>query len=174
MQILGLIKRNFWFCNEEVKCTLYKSLVRPKLEYASAIWDPHYACDVNKLERVQRCAARFCKGDYRWTASVSAMIEDLNWDSLALRRQQTRLTTMYKISHNLIEVDKAKFINLASEQRTRGTHNFKYFIEHSNKDAHRFSFYPRTIREWNKLPWDVVNASSLSDFKAKLKQYLQD
>lgn len=64
MQILGLIKRNFWFCNEEVKCTLYKSLVRPKLEYASAIWDPHYACDVNKLERVQRCAARFCKGDY--------------------------------------------------------------------------------------------------------------
>ena len=87
--------------------------------------DPHYACDVNKLERVQRCAARFCKGDYRWTASVSAMIEDLNWDSLALRRQQTRLTTMYKISHNLIEVDKAKFINPASEQRTRGTHNFK-------------------------------------------------
>ena len=78
------------------------------------------------------------------------MIEDLNWDSLALRRQQTRLTTMYKISHNLIEVDKAKFINLASEQRTRGTRNFKYFIEHSNKDAHRFSFYPRTIREWNK------------------------
>ena len=75
---------------------------------------------------------------------------------------------------DLIEVDKAKFINLASEQRTRGTHNFKYFIEHSNKDAHRFSFYPRTIREWNKLPWDVVNASSLSDFKAKLKQYLQD
>ena len=74
----------------------------------------------------------------------------------------------------LIEVDKAKFINPASEQRTRGTHNFKYFIEHSNKDAHRFSFYPRTIREWNKLPWDVVNASSLSDFKAKLKQYLQD
>ena len=133
MQILGLIKRNFWFCNEEVKCTLYKSLVRPKLEYASAIWDPHYACDVNKLERVQRCAARFCKGDYRWTASVSAMIEDLNWDSLALRRQQTRLTTMYKISHNLIEVDKAK-----SEQRTRGTHNFKYFIEHSNKEPIRF------------------------------------
>ena len=174
MQILDLIKRNFWFCNEEVKCTLYKSLVRPKLKYASAIWDPHYACDVNKLERVQRCAARFGKGDYRWTASVSAMIEDLNCDSLALRRQQTRLTTMYKISHNLIEVDKAKFINLASEQRTRGTHNFKYFIEHSNKDAHRFSFYPRTIREWNKLPWDVVNASSLPDYKAKLKQYLQD
>ena len=24
---------------------------RPKLEYASAIWDHHYACDVNKLER---------------------------------------------------------------------------------------------------------------------------
>ena len=63
--------------------------------------DPHYACDVNKLERVQGCAARFCKGDYRWTASVSAMIEDLNWDSLALRRQQTRLTTVLCIRSHI-------------------------------------------------------------------------
>ena len=63
----------------------------------------------------------------------------------------------------------------AAYTRVRLKHeSLRYFIEHSNKDAHRFSFYPRTIREWNKLPWNVVNASSLSDYKAKLKQYLQD
>ena len=31
-KILGLIRRNFWFCDEKVKLTLYKTLVRPKLE----------------------------------------------------------------------------------------------------------------------------------------------
>lgn len=36
-KILGLIRRNFWFCDEKVKTTLYKTMVRPKLEYASSI-----------------------------------------------------------------------------------------------------------------------------------------
>ena len=31
-KILGLIRRNFWFCDKKVKLTLYKTLVRPKLE----------------------------------------------------------------------------------------------------------------------------------------------
>ena len=34
---LTLIKRNFWFCDEDAKCLLYKTLVRPKLEYASVL-----------------------------------------------------------------------------------------------------------------------------------------
>jgi hypothetical protein len=38
-----MIKRNFWFCNEEVKGTLYKVLVRLKLEYVSSVWDPDNA-----------------------------------------------------------------------------------------------------------------------------------
>lgn len=36
-KILGLIRRNFWFCDEKVKTTLYKTMVRAKLEYASSI-----------------------------------------------------------------------------------------------------------------------------------------
>ena len=49
---LNLIKCNFWFCEKSTKDILYKSLVRPKLEYASQVWDPHFQCDVKKLESV--------------------------------------------------------------------------------------------------------------------------
>ena len=59
---LNLIKRNVWFRDEDTKCFLYKTLVRPKLEYASVVWNLHYLCDVNKLENIPRAAARFCKG----------------------------------------------------------------------------------------------------------------
>ena len=72
--ISGLIRRNFWFCDEKVKLTLDKTLVRPKLEYATSVWDPHYKCDIRRLEGVQRAAARFCKSDYRYTSSVSIML----------------------------------------------------------------------------------------------------
>ena len=52
---LILIKRNFWFCDEDTKCLLYKTLVRPKLECASmgpALW-----CDVNKPENIHRACS---------------------------------------------------------------------------------------------------------------------
>jgi hypothetical protein len=61
--MLGLIKRNLWFCMEDVKKSLYATLVRPKLEYATPTCDPHFKCDVDKIEQLQRSAARFCLGD---------------------------------------------------------------------------------------------------------------
>lgn len=58
-KVLGLVKRNFWNSSRDVKETLYKSIVRPKLEYASEIWDPYYQKDTHVVEMIQRRAARF-------------------------------------------------------------------------------------------------------------------
>ena len=51
------------------------------------------------------------------------MIKDLDWDCC---HQMNRLANLYKILHNLIEMDTGNFTKFAPEQRTRGTHNFKY------------------------------------------------
>ena len=40
-KILGLLKRNLSSCPQKVKMLAYKALIRPILEYASAVWDPH-------------------------------------------------------------------------------------------------------------------------------------
>ena len=50
--VLGMIKRNLWSCPNDVKVTVYKALVRPKLEYASAAWDPYLQKDIVVLEKV--------------------------------------------------------------------------------------------------------------------------
>ena len=57
---LNFIRRNIYGCSPEAT-----SLVRPHLEYASAVWDPYTARDSNKLDKVQRRAARFVRRDYR-------------------------------------------------------------------------------------------------------------
>jgi len=55
---LGLIWRNVNIRNSQVKQRAYTSLVRPILEYSSTVWDPYTSTAINKIEAVQRRAAR--------------------------------------------------------------------------------------------------------------------
>ena len=59
---IGLLRRHFHAGSPSCKSQLYKSLVLPILDYCSSLWDPNYA--INKLESVQKLAARFVSG--RW------------------------------------------------------------------------------------------------------------
>ena len=38
----------------------YVCLIRPHLEYASQVWNPHLLKDINKIENVQKFALRLC------------------------------------------------------------------------------------------------------------------
>ena len=99
-----MVRRNLWNCPKTVRETAYKAIVRPKLEYESSAWDPYYKKDIAVLDRVQRNAPRFRSQNYEQTASVTDMLSDLGWDSLQTRRMKARLTLMYKLSHNLINI----------------------------------------------------------------------
>ena len=63
---LGLLRRNLSKCPMDVKMQAYKGLIRPVLEYASPIWDPHTANLADQLERVQKRSARFITSDYNF------------------------------------------------------------------------------------------------------------
>ena len=170
---LGTIQRNLWNCSKNVKEIAYTSLVRPKLEYASAAWDPFLKKDISALERVQRKAARFCSQNYNRYASVTDMIKDLGWATLETRRRQSRLTLMYKLSHGLIDIDSREYLIQHSESRTRGSHQFKFRVPYANKDVFKFSFFPKTIADWNCLPEAIVSSTSLEIFKYRLSAFLK-
>ncbi len=55
---LGLIVKTFTYMDKCMFLTLYKSLVRPHLEYASAVWSPYFKKDRVAIENVQRRATR--------------------------------------------------------------------------------------------------------------------
>jgi hypothetical protein len=54
------------------------------------IWDPYTHDNINKLEMVQRRAARYVQNNYHNTSSVTPMIDTLGWPTLAERRLKTR------------------------------------------------------------------------------------
>ena len=64
-QTLGCLKSNIQVHNKDLKSTAYKTLVRPKLEYASTVGSPHTDQDIYKLESVQRRATRRVTRDYQ-------------------------------------------------------------------------------------------------------------
>ena len=75
---LGFLWRNLKACPPKLRETAYFSLVRSSLEYSSAVWDPFRQKDIDKLEKIQRSAARFVIQNYRQTA-ISHLEPGLDW-----------------------------------------------------------------------------------------------
>ena len=94
---LGLLRRVLGGCSHKVKDTAYRTLVQPKLEYASCVWNPFRQRNINKIESVQRRAARYVFNDYSRYSHVTPMIQSLGWDSLHQRRLLSQGTMFYKI-----------------------------------------------------------------------------
>ena len=57
-RVLGIIKRTIRYKDTRVMMSLYKTLVRPHVEYCVSVWNPHYIKDKTLIEKVQR---RFTK-----------------------------------------------------------------------------------------------------------------
>ncbi|CAH1242244.1 Hypp6507 [Branchiostoma lanceolatum] len=165
---LGMLRRSLRIASVEAKGRAYMALVRPSLEYASSVWDPHTADQVSRVEAVQRRAARYVCNNYKRTASVTAMISDLEWQPLSYRRKTARLTTMFKILHNTISVPHTSSLVPAARCSRRTNHAFKLQTIACKTNYYRLSFFPRTIKEWNELEPSVAEAESLSQFKAEL------
>ena len=71
---LGFLRRNLHSCPQEVKEAAYKGLMRPVLDYGSSVLQ-------EELESVQKRAARFVAGNYKYeTGSMTGILGQLKWN----------------------------------------------------------------------------------------------
>jgi hypothetical protein len=64
----------------------------------------------DKVESIQRRAARFVTNNYDPRASVTTLLQDLNWPTLQHRRQLAKLIMMYRITYHLIEIPSITYL----------------------------------------------------------------
>ena len=161
-RMLGFLWQNLYKCPQDLKEKASKTMISPKVEYCASIWDPHHTKYIDKLESVQCRAARFVTNQLHRRSepvvSVTAMIQDLGWEPLSTRRLQSRLTWFYKV----LPPDPAQDL-----QDTRG-HDERFQTYQPEIDAYKFSFFPRTVIDWNKLPAVTVHAECTKAFKLRL------
>ena len=141
------------------------------MEYAATAWNPHTTENIKKVEAVQRRAARFVTGDYRYTSSVTAMTENLSWETFQHRRQQVKAIMMFRIVHAMVAILAFPHLQLMGAATRR--HQYKYGIPYCRTNTYKDSFFPSSIRLWNQLPENLTNAESLEAFKAGISAATQ-
>ena len=156
---ISFLRRNLQIDQKHIKANAYKTLVRPQIEYASTLWDPFTQKNQNKIDIVQRRAARFVCNNYRGEASVTTMLDELGWRSLKQRRADQRLIILYKTVNNLVVVDLSnELIPLMRHSRNSHAKSFRIPYEKKIKTYLQYSFLPRTIKQWNGLPATLATA----------------
>ena len=58
-QAQSMLKRNIKKAPQQTKINAVNTLIRPRVEYGVTIWDPFTRDNIDKLERIQRRAARY-------------------------------------------------------------------------------------------------------------------
>ena len=169
MMALGLIKRTFPCLNKELFLTLYSTYVRPHMEFCVQAWSPYLQKDIATLERVQRRATKLVKCISK--LSYQDRLRYLGLYSLERRRKRGDLIETFKILSKLDDTDPDLFFERSRTTHLRG-HSMKLFKKRSSTTARRNFFSQRVVDDWNGLPEEVVEATSVDSFKRRLDKYM--
>jgi hypothetical protein len=164
---LGLIKSMFSNIDKRTLLPLYKSLVRPLLEYCVSIWSPTLQMHIKEIEKVQRRATKLIKEIKE--LSYTERLKYLNLDSLLFRRKRQDMIQVYRIVNRIDNINPNLFFNLSQSSNTRG-HPFKITKPRASTSLRLHSFSHRIVNDWNKLERDTVMTSSINSFKTALKR----
>ena len=149
----GFLKRNLNIVNSDIKVKAYTALVRPTVEYARSVWDPHFQKD--KLEMIHMRSAMYVTNRYHNNSSVETMLQKLQWPTLEERRKKDRLTLRYKVANGEVDIDAGNKL-LPPDRLSRHTNAHYFQISSCKTSIRKESYYPTTIRDWNNLPAPVA------------------
>ena len=171
---LGILRPLKFLLDRASLETLYKSFVRPILEYADIVWDApdahRHGLDI--LEKVQTEAARIVTGATA-RCGTDDLYAEVGWEKLAPRRRFHRALMMFKITTGLAPAALADKIPNRVEARTRYHLRNRRNLEVplARLVSYSQSFYPAVVRLWNELTDSIKNSPSVASFK---RNYLND
>lgn len=160
-KFLYLIKKAFSGCSFQTFITLFKTYVRPILEFAGPVWCPTLVRDAVILESVQRRATRLPFGANRPSYEERLVMSGL--PKFLDRRLRGDLIVCYRALHGLFGVDLSHMFQLNVNQ-LRG-HSLKLKKENFRSTVRQVFVSNRVFDTWNGLPEEVVRAPSVNVFK---------
>jgi hypothetical protein len=166
--MLGIIRRHIKCKNKDILVRLYKSLVRPRLEFCVQAWCPYLRKDIDLMERVQHRATKMISG--LKNLSYESRLEKTGLITLEKRRERGDLIEVFRLLKGFDNVDYQHFFQLVDGSRTRG-HRFKIVKLRSRLDIRKNFFSQRVVNIWNNLPASVVEADSVNSFKNRLDHF---
>ena len=152
--------------------TIYKSFVRPHLDYGDILYDQTFNNSFHeRLESIQYNAALAITGAVRGS-SREKLYQELGFESLQQRRWYRKLCLFFKIIKNQSPKYLFELIPTARQAyMTRHKNSVPLFnVKH---DYFKNSFFPSTVIEWNKLDSNIRNSESLAIFKKRILAFIR-
>ena len=149
---------------------LYKIMILPLLDYCDVIYDSYTMYESKQHDKLQRKASLSCTGASRITSNEK-LLKELGWQKLTNRRTSHRLVLFYKILNDLTPQYLKHLFNLIPHN----TNNYQlrrinfFLVPLIHRESFSKSYFAKTIRDWNKLPNDVIQSQSLNIFKTRIR-----
>ena len=167
-KMMGIIRRTYRYLNVKNFVPLYKSLVRSHLDYCVTTWAPYKKHQIDAIEKVQRRATK--QIPEMNNLSYSQRLQKLELPSLSYRRFRADMIETFKIVTGIYDKETSINLNMNQNQQLRG-HKFKLAKERFNTTQRKHFFRNRIVSDWNSLPPEVIDSSSLNMFKNRLDKY---
>ena len=141
------------------------------MEYCVQAWSPYLKKDTECFEKVQKSATKIVHGLRH--LSYEQRLRHLELTTLKKRKIRGDIIENFKITTGKERVDRSQFFQLSTcEYQLRG-HTMKLSKQRTSLDVRKFSFSQRVVQKWNKLSQDVVDDTSVNQFKNRLDKFWQ-
>ena len=169
---IGLLRKLQNILPRESLLTIFKSFVRPHLDYGDVIYDQSYNNTFHqKMESIQYNAALAIAGAIRGS-SREKLYQELGLESLQQRRWYRKLCYFFKLTKNKFPKYLFNYIpTVRSTYRTRNIDNIPQFnVRHT---FFRNSYFSSIVTEWNNLDKSIRNSESFSIFKKNILKFIR-
>ena len=164
---VGMIRRGFRYLDGQIFNMLFKSLVRPGLEYCHSVWRPHLVTEMRKVEQVQRRATKLVPEVKN--LPYSDRLKALNLPSMEYRLRRGDMIEVWKVLNEAYNGE-FQWLKMNADTNTRSNGAKLVYDGKSNPQKCR-AFSQRVQRDWRSLPPSVVNARTLNSFKTALDNH---
>ena len=91
---------------------------------------------------------------------MTCILGQLQWEYLT-KMKDNRLISLYKGLKGKARIPTDYLI--PKTRRCRNQHSMAFQVSYASKDAFKYSFFPRTIRDRNVVPESLISSSELPD-----------
>ena len=164
---VGTLYRAKGYLSQECILHLYKSLIRPSMEYCCHIWAGAPPTVLNLLDRIQRRVANIIG------PKLASKLQTLHH-----RRNVASLCLFYRYYNGMCSSELFDLVppKKVFKRRTRlaaNSHPFTVEVPSCQKKFYATSFFPRTSAIWNSLPLSCFpDTIDLNCFKSRVNKYL--
>ena len=152
--------------------TIFKSFIRPRLDYGDLIYDRTYNTSFHQnIESIQYNAGLAITGAVRVT-SREKLYQECGFKSLQQRRWYRKRCCLFKITNNQSPSYLFQLVPSLNTghfaQSSKNIHHFR-----AKHDLPKNFFFPSTIKEWNNLDSHIRKFKSISIFKSNILKIIQ-